>query len=183
MVALILQLHGYLEAHSIDILWMFVSSYCLEICIENLIIYRLLGAKFLGNSFPIPWKFQGNFIGNSVEIPRKFHRKSMGVLKKWYRSSIALILQLYGYLEAHSMDILWMFVSSYFLEISFENLIISYVTEGEIPRNFISNSMEIPRKFQWKFCRDSMEILYKFHGNYTESLWKLYRNGIEVLLH
>ena len=54
MVALILQLHGYLEAHSMDILWMFVSSYCLEICIENLIIYRLLGAKFLGNSFTIP---------------------------------------------------------------------------------------------------------------------------------
>ena len=46
-------------------------------------------------------------------------------------------------LEAHSMDILWKFVSSYYLELSIEILIILYATGGQISLKFISNSMAI----------------------------------------
>ena len=62
----------------------------------NLWVHISLRFLFLGNSFPIQWKFQGNFNRNFIEIPWKLRRNSIKVLLKFYRNGIQILLHWYN---------------------------------------------------------------------------------------
>ena len=130
--------------------------------------HMLLGAKLLGNSFPIQWKFQGNFNENSVITPWKFCTIYTEIPWKLYRSGIEYLLHWYYNHMDTWRPIPWKFQGNLWVHISLRFLLkfLSFymLLGGEIAGKFISNSMEIPRKFQWKFCWNSMEITQKFYG-------------------
>ena len=149
-----------------EILWKSGTHISLRFLLKFLSFYRLLGAKFLGNSFPIPWKFCRNFNGNSVEIPWKFCRNSMELTQEFYGSSIEMVLKFY-FIE---ITITWIqFWSPREMEIKLM---------CNVRQNFIRHWYLVLRHFERFYMEDPYKITIHLDGTNVKFLLNCFRTSI-----